>query len=313
MKVINQYIKSNILPDKSPKSIWKILNGSRTQQTYFDAVMQNLLPVYEIYPDLSLATVDNFVNKPYEGLKPFHLYPYFHYASEVSFKALVLLIQSVSEYLYQSTDYLPSTNRLFIQRQVKMIFKQIKEENLFIILAEELEHLIQYVEEKVGTFYFIYLFAGHNIRATSIETLSSTLNVESEVILSQLFIEKNAIVHALKTENFTILNRLYARTPLHMNTLDTYQRLKAGRQIEEVMKEKHVRIHTIQDHIVEILIKDYPLDVSDYITKEEFEKIKLLLDHNRFGKLKAYYETSEIQDYFKLKLAIVINKMGQSL
>lgn len=308
MKAINQYIRTNFLEDKSVKSLWKVLNGARTQQTYFDAVMQDLLPVYELYPNVSLDDIEKQILRLDSG-NNIKLYPYFHYATDISFTGLLLLLQSVSENLYHSTDYIPMTNRLFIQQHVKMIFAHIKNENLFMELAKEVEQLVQYVEKETGTCYFIHLLSGHDITPASYELLAIQYNKAIDDIATQIFIEKNIILHWIKYQSPDILKQLYARTPLHLNTNDTYKRLLSGASIETIQHEKGVRIHTIQDHIIEILIKDYPLDISLFLSHKEYQLISKILEEHQFGRLKSYFELSPVKDYFKLKLAIVKYKM----
>lgn len=311
MKTINRYINSNFLPDKSTKSLWKLLNGTRTQQTYFDAIMQDLLPVYELYPNVSLKAVEKLVSNRQNSKDQLKLYPFFHYASEVSFISFVLLLQTVSEYLYQSNTYYPSTNRLFIQQHVKRLFLQIKSENQFLALAKEVYQLTQQIEKEVGSCYFIHLLYGHQITPTSIESIAQQYEVSVEDIASKLFIEKNYILNAFKLSDYKILSQLYVRVPLHLNTNDTYQRLLSGETIEMIEVKKRIRIHTIQDHIIEIMIKGYPIDISSFITSEEYESILPVLKAHQFGKLKSYYELSPIKDYFKLKIAIVKYKLEQ--
>lgn len=315
MKSINRYIKSHYLPDKSVKSLWKLLIGARTQQTYFDAVMQDLLPVYELYPNVSFEAVTRLVRNDSEenisinnNLK---LYPYFYYASELSFSSFVLLLQTVSEYLYHSSDYLPSSNRLFIQQHVKQLFTKIKKEDQFIHLAQEVDDLSQYIFKSTGSCYFIHFLHGHQIRPDSYEQLSKQFNISIDEIKSQMITEKNLMLHAFKTREYKLLSYLYVRTPLHINTSDTYQRLINGDSIDMIQRNKSVRIHTIQDHIIEILIKDYPLDISNYLSEQEYITIKEIIENNRYGKLKTLYEISPIKDYFKLKIAIVKYKMEQ--
>lgn len=315
MKTINRYIKTHYLTDKSVKSLWKLLIGARTQQTYFDAVMQDLLPVYELYPNVSFDAVTRLVHNDsdvnFNHNNDLKLYPYFYYASELSFTTFVLLLQTVSEYLYHSSDYLPSSNRLFIQQQVKHLFMKIKNDDEFIVLAHEVDDLSQFIFKEAGSCYFIHFLHGHQIRPDSYEQISKQFNLSIDEIKSQMIIEMNLMLHAFKTRKYKLLSYLYVRTPLHINTSDTYQRLINGDSIETIQRNKSVRIHTIQDHIIEILIKDYPLDTTFYLSEQEYIAIKEMIKNNRFGKLKTLYELSPIKDYFKLKIAIVKYKMEQ--
>ncbi|MCU7556776.1 helix-turn-helix domain-containing protein [Macrococcus capreoli] len=305
MKTINRYIQSNYLQDKSVKSLWNLLKGARTQQTYFDAAMQNMLPVYELYPKVSIQAVEKLVKQKNDEQSHLHLYPYFYYASEIGFLGFVLLLQTISEYLHHSTTYLPSTNRLFIQHHVKQLFIQIKTQDLFIDVAQEVERITQRVEKETGHCIFIHLLYGHDIAPSSTEHIAKQYNMTKDEVESQLFIEKNLILHLFKSEQLPILHQLYVRAPLHLNTQDTYQRIIQGNTVEQITQQKGVRIHTVQDHIIEMIIKDYPIDTSIYLSDVEYETMLKVLQQHRFGKLKAYYELSPIKDYFKLKLAIV--------
>ncbi|WP_414052507.1 helix-turn-helix domain-containing protein [Macrococcus animalis] len=311
MKTINRYINSKFLHDKSTKSLWKLLNGMRTQQTYFDALMQDLLPVYELYPKVSLQTVEKLVLHNRNDTDNIQLYPYFYYASEVSFVSLTLLLQTVSEYLHDATEYIPCTNRLFIQQHIKQLFLQIKQQNRFLELAKEVDELTQSIEKEVGSCYFIHLLNGHHITPTSIETISRQFEQPIDMIQTQLFIEKNYIIHAMKSGQYDLLRQLYVRAPLHVNTNDTYQRLLNGNTLDMIQAKKGVRVHTIQDHVIEIMIKDYPLNIDAFLSIEEYNSIEPILRNNQFGKLKSYFELSPVKDYFKLKIAIVKYKMEQ--
>lgn len=317
MKTINLYIKTHYLPDKSVKSLWKLLIGARTQQTYFDAVMQDLLPVYELYPHVSFEAVNRLIhqknNVDDDHNKNVSLYPYFYYATDIAFTSFVLLLQTVSEYLYHSYNYLPSSNRLFIQQHIKKLFIKIKKEDQFIILAQEVDDLTQYITRQAGSCYFIHLLHGHQIRPASLEQLSKQFNVSIDEIKSQMIIEKNLMIHAFKTRQYKVLSYLYVRVPLHINTGDTYQRLVSGDSIDTIQRSKSVRMHTIQDHIIEIMIKDYPIDTSCYLSEKEYLSIKEILENYRYGKLKSLYELSPVKDYFKLKIAVVKYKMEQTL
>jgi len=317
MKTINLYIKTHYLPDKSVKSLWKLLIGARTQQTYFDAVMQDLLPVYELYPHVSFEAVNRLIhqknNEDDDHNKNVSLYPYFYYATDIAFTSFVLLLQTVSEYLYHSYNYLPSSNRLFIQQHIKKLFIKIKKEDQFIILAQEVDDLTQYITRQAGSCYFIHLLHGHQIRPASLEQLSKQFNVSIDEIKSQMIIEKNLMIHAFKTRQYKVLSYLYVRVPLHINTGDTYQRLVSGDSIDTIQRSKSVRMHTIQDHIIEIMIKDYTIDTSCYLSEKEYLSIKEILENYRYGKLKSLYELSPVKDYFKLKIAVVKYKMEQTL
>lgn len=92
--------------------------------------------------------------------------------------------------------------------------------------------------------------------------------------------------------------------PLHKNTARTYQLINSY-TIDETARLLRLREHTIQDHIIEMMIKDYPVEISRFINTDELQAIVHLYSQLTYGKLKSFYEHSEVKDYFKLKIGIV--------
>ncbi|UBH12233.1 helix-turn-helix domain-containing protein [Macrococcus armenti] len=301
MNSITAYIKSNYRTDKSLKSLWNIVVGARTQQTYFDAAMQQLLPVYELSPSYPLHKFEEKI-KALDDNCSLKLYPYFYLASEVSFQALRLLVQTSSELSYHNNKFMPVSSDIMIQRQVKRIVHEINPDQLHYV-RDDLKMLVDAVHQKFGHNIFIYQLSGNNTRALNDAQLARSLNIETHELKFKLFIEKNFIIHLLRNAPFKVFNQLYYRVPLHKNTLKTY-RLIHNNDIEATSKQLKLRTHTIQDHIIEMIIKDYEVDIMRYIDAFEMDVICEQYKTAQYGKLKTFYVNSQVDDYFKLKLGI---------
>lgn len=301
MNSLTAYIKSNYRTDKSLKSLWNIVVGARTQQTYFDAAMQHLLPVYEVSPSYPLHKFEDKINTTYENCSN-KLYPYFYLASEVSFQALRLLVQTSSELSYHNNKFMPVSSDITIQRHVKRIVKTINPEQLYFV-KDDLTMLVDAVNQEFGHNMFIYQLSGNNTRPLNEAQLARCLNIELQELKFKLFVEKNFIIHLLRNAPFKVFNQLYYRVPLHKNTLKTY-RLIHNNDIEATSNLLKLRVHTIQDHIIEMIIKDYEIDIMRFIDAHELEMIINHYKTVQYGKLKTFYSNSQVEDYFKLKLGI---------
>lgn len=301
MNSISNYIRTHYREDKSIKSLWNIVTGARTQQTYFDAAMQHLLPVYEIAPDYPFEAFTNMLS--HKDKQQCMLFPYFHLASEMSFETLRLLIQSSSEMSYGINRFVPVSNNLIIQSQVKEVVRQVKSEDINI-LQQDLSKLVTLVQHKFKHSYFVYKITGHDVHPKNDEQLARLLNTETSHLKFMLLAEKNYILHLLRNESFHFLNLLYYKVPLHRNTARTHQLIDSY-SIDETARLLRLREHTIQDHIIEMMIKDYAVDISRFIAEDELQSIVHLYNQMTYGKLKAFYEHSAVKDYFKLKIGIV--------
>jgi uncharacterized protein YpbB len=99
---------------------------------------------------------------------------------------------------------------------------------------------------------------------------------------------------------------LYIRIPLHSATEKTAQLLKQQLSIEQIAAMRQVKRHTIEDHLIEMMIKDYALDWQQFVSEDEVAEIRTLYHDYSFERLKPFYEHSSIDDYFKVKLALCV-------
>ncbi|TDM28276.1 hypothetical protein ETH99_01825 [Macrococcoides caseolyticum] len=301
MNSISTYIRTHYREDKSIKSLWNIVTGARTQQTYFDASMQHLLPVYEIAPGYPFEAFTSMLSH-YDKQREHILFPYFYLASEMSFETLSLLIQASSEMSYGTSRYVPVSNNLIVQSRVKEVIRQAKAHD-FNLLQLDFFKLVNLVQDKFKHSYFVYKITGHDVHPRNDEQLARLLNIETSHLKFKLLAEKNYILHLLRNESFHLLNQLYYKVPLHKNTARTYQLINSY-SINETARLLRLREHTIQDHIIEMMIKDYPVEFSRFINADELQTIVNLYSQLTHGKLKSFYEHSEVKDYFKLKIGI---------
>ena len=307
-------ILSKKFHDKTEKSIYHILIGHKTHQTYFDAVIQDLLPFFAICRDSNLEYEAFLKQFQIEKDSPSRMpkYPYFYEASEQTFTTVQLLVQTLSHLSYQNKHFIPITNQFIIQEQVKFILYKMKKDhpNDFIqLFSKDLLKLLNDIEALCGHCILMYYFVGYQNKMVSEYDLSRLLNVSITEVNEMILIEKNTMTYCLNKYDYLFLSACYHRAQLHINTNKTYQLLLKGENLENISRHLKVRLHTIQDHVLEILIKDYPLSIEQLITNEEIECIKPL--YGQYGKLKTYYDHTELKDYFKIKLAIILLSRGK--
>ncbi|GGB05453.1 hypothetical protein GCM10007190_11840 [Macrococcus hajekii] len=294
MDSIYQQAKQRKFEEKTDKSFYNILSGFKSHQTFFDAMMQGMLPFYNSRPSVTGDTAESLT-----------FYPYFYDSCHMTFQALRLLTQSMSAFSAGIRDFYPVSNQLFIQQQVKEWLALNGKD--VTVYQSELLGLYSGLSEELETFSYKLLAdaKGNHFRADEI-MMTDDLDVETYNL--KLLHELNHLTHLIHHHNY--FSQLYIRAPLQFATEQTMQLLQEGWSIERIARKRGVKTHTIEDHIIEMIIKDYRIDVDHYISAEEIEEVRQLYHEHRYQRLKPYFERSAIDDYFKVKLGLCLMMKG---
>ncbi len=88
----------------------------------------------------------------------------------------------------------------------------------------------------------------------------------------------------------------------------TYELYKEGLTIDEIAEKRKLKSTTIFSHLAKLYTDGKPIEIYDFVTKEEVEKVRLAKNELENPQaLKPYYEhfNAEIE-YFKIRLALTI-------
>ncbi|MGO3726935.1 MAG: helix-turn-helix domain-containing protein, partial [Staphylococcus carnosus] len=107
MKEIIQYIKTHAYHYKTDKSLYNIIVGAKTHQTYFDACSQQLLSLYHSHPNLKYPSFERIFkdSNVYNNnvSKTLKVTPRYTFESiQQTFQVIQLLTQTISNHQHQS-------------------------------------------------------------------------------------------------------------------------------------------------------------------------------------------------------------------
>ncbi|WP_170234529.1 helix-turn-helix domain-containing protein [Macrococcus equipercicus] len=287
---------------KTDKSFINILTGYKSHQTYFDALMQGMMPFYHAFPELKALLTEQ------DGaVEDYIFYPYFYDSAALTFQSLRLLTQSLSAYAGKLTMFYPVTNHLYVQQQVKHCFAYYK--NHPDEFKAELISLYEQVEQQLGACCSFLLLPDGCGQHSSRSELTTRFQLPADALELVLLKEFNLLTELIRQH--PVLSPLYIRLPLHSATEKTAALLSGRLTIQQMAAARGVKHHTIEDHLIEMMIKDYPFDWQRFIRPAEVGEIRALYDKHAFERLKPYFENSSIDDYFKIKLAICLVIKGE--
>ncbi|MGJ5711908.1 helix-turn-helix domain-containing protein [Staphylococcus auricularis] len=311
MESIIHYAHDHAHTYKTEKSVYNILYGKKSHQTFFDACSQRLMSLYHILPELKYTTFESMISTQNEDSmdvsEKIKIHPRFSYDSlSLTFKALQLLIQTVSHVERNNKTFMPLTEQAVIQKGVKQLFYYIQNNALVSAFIDELYQLFKHLDEQQEQSVLHYYLQGYEEAMYTRQQISLIEGLDETEVFR---LEYNSLVEMMyeleDVSRYPILNQLIVYPPLSYNTNETYMHLQQGKTMDQIARLKHVKINTIEDHILELFIKGYISDYTPYVSNEQLTQFKNYYFEQPTLRLREYKEMMDELDYFQIKLLIV--------
>jgi uncharacterized protein YpbB len=294
---------------KSQKSIYNIITGKKSHQTFFDAASQNLLSLYHSLPNLKYPSFERFSNNESDSNEDCALitHPRYTYDSLINtFSAIQLLTQTVSNLNHNQNHFIPTSQHQFIQQRVKEVFTYIKKHNLHNDFKEELTQLFATLYKQLGQTYLHYYLQGFEESMYTRQQVSLIENIPQHHLLELEYIELVSLLNLIEeNQNFKLLSKLIILPPLLNKTQLTLNGLTQGQSIETIQQQQNVKINTIEDHLLELFIKGYIHDYYSYFSEDDIETFSPYYATHRDERLRVFKEQFPSYSYFQIKLMIV--------
>lgn len=296
---------------KTNKSIYNILIGKKSHQTYFDATIEHLKLYYGCLPNLKYHHFESIIeNESHSQYKPIKANTFYEQAYQ-TIQTILLVIQMVSHKKHDHSFYQPIINDKSIQFKAKELYTFIKNDK-FELFINEIYELLEEVENEFSAVYVHYLLTGFGETPYTIEQISLLEHIPVLELKSQLIQEFQYIQKCLEnSEKYPILSKIKFEASLNYQTLTTFHLLNQTTDIEKLAELKSVKPHTIHDHIIEMYIKGYLTDKSLYIDEETYANFIEVFEEKPNQNLKYYFEKLEKLSYFEIKLMYVIYAMEE--
>ena len=252
-----------------------------------------------------------------------HLNSFKHYRHDQRFKALLLfIVQVVSELSYKNSQYVPIELNAFQQMQVKQwlvtqLANKTKEEVITEFSDELTELLSQLNDESSQAPLFFGQLAGHELPGQTLAQLSDSLGVSS---LETILLDRATIHLIIETlyaqpERLPLVNsilQLVARYPYNQSALKSYELFKATFDVALVMKERHIKQSTLDEHLLEFAIIDeaFPYDFFlKPVLLDEFKHLNQLFPNEKEWLFNVIEKNSQVPiTYFDMRLYQIYKK-----
>ena len=294
---------------KTNKSIYNILIGKKSHQTFFDASSQQLLSLYHSLPNLKYPTFERFIlqKDDFNHELDIKTHPRYTYDSLTrTFSCIQLLIQTLSNTRKDTFKFIPVVQNTYVQQKVKQLYNHIKLSQLEASFISEIYSLFDAIERRNNKNVLHYYIQGYEEPMYTRQQISLIEDIKQ----SELFeLEMNQLIDLLDEiedeSNYPILSHTIILPQLLNQTFLSYQKLLHGMNMNEIAEHQNVKINTIEDHVLEIFIKGYQNDYNTYVNQKQIDQFIQYYDHHIGLRLREYKQAFEDLTYFQIKLIIV--------
>ncbi|KXA43512.1 hypothetical protein HMPREF3215_01892 [Staphylococcus simulans] len=307
---IIQYIKKHAFHYKTDKSIYNILIGAKTHQTYFDACSQQLLSLYHSQPDLKYTSFERIYHQNNEDLSSIPLKVSTRYTFESiqqTFQVLQLLIQTISFKQHHTLSFIPVSEISKVQKRVKTIYFKLEAQQSLDAFKTEIYQLFELLNQAQPRSILHYFLQGYDEVMYTNQQVSLIENLKMSELAIIKMNDLVEMMHLLEDqETFPTLHQAIILPALSINTKDTLKLVNNGLSLEAIAQKEGVKLNTIEDHIIELYVKGYFTDYSLYLDKEDLNEFKTFYIDRQEERLRNFKAAFPNMSYFEIKLAITI-------
>ncbi|WP_299088282.1 helix-turn-helix domain-containing protein [uncultured Metabacillus sp.] len=329
--------------ERSLSAIYHLLNGKKSSQTIQDGKLFNLSHMFSLFPRLSRQ----YLNEACEELLQedlLELLPNQHYfvtdkgkfmlnerlakrplpaklngweygdLGRIFWRRLSLLVQVLSNFVYERKQYLPLTKNQEDLLWVKSFLNQIpiSKSDLAEELYKEIKDFLLLQTTNRAAIFTQRLTSSQTIGLT-FEQIARKHNEDPTFVYLLFWDVIHSMVDFQKTEKqdsifYAIIKDKRQNNSLTSSSAKTRAYLLQGITLQDIAAIRKLKISTIEDHIVEITLHDQSFIPSAFLSTEDFEEIseaiKSLHTH-QLKKIKEYLNHK--YSYFQIRLAFAIN------
>ncbi|SCT03749.1 helix-turn-helix domain-containing protein [Staphylococcus caeli] len=297
---------------KTEKSIFNIITGKKSHQTFFDACSQQLMSLYHSIPQLKYPSFERYsksMNTETEANQsnimishPRHTYD----SLANTFNAIQLLTQTLSNIQHGVHQFVPVTQSNTVQKCVKQLYQYISTENLQESFINELTSLFKLLSHHNDNVYLHYYLQGFEESMYTRQQVGLIEAIPQTELFELELRDMVSMMYAIEDEQqFPLLNKLIILPTLLNKTEQTLLGIKQGMDFEHLALQQNVKPNTIEDHILELFIKGYLTNYEDYLSNTNYIDFLNYYIDNRSERLRNYKDKFSDFSYFEIKLMIV--------
>ncbi len=317
-------------------SVFHLLNGKKSSQTIQDAHLFSLQAFFGVFETLTRNSYDNIISDLLKknlikiiGKQRFLLtsagqdflannclpsfingYTY-HRVTALFWERLSLFVQVASNLAFQERNYVPIQKNKEIHAWIKRVLAKIEipRQEIGPLLYSELMECLE-KEAGINPFAMVIRLTGFQQIGLTAEQAAKKLNLE----LYDYHIEFVNTIHFLISK----IEENHKRCPvlafvsidfvknneITQSAKKTFELLNRGFSPKEIANHRHLKMSTIEDHLVELALHVSDFSIDEYVDKSLQEMIVQSSRESGTLQLKRIREKVQQANYFQIRLVL---------
>lgn len=340
------YCLKQLKGERSVSSVYHLLKGKRSSQTLQDGNMFHISFLFGVHKSLKRHDYDKqiewllneqFLEMIHENTyiltkkgeerlwewKDTYSFPRYLHGLQYGkidgnlWRRLSLVVQTISNLQRENKRFIPIQQDIEVTAWVKKFLislPYVRGE-----LAERLYSELHCILKKVTPLeavIFTYRLTGYQRIGYTAEQLGDMTEQDAFRVQLVLLGTLHFCIETVKEQEheFPLLTTIMAypkqnENLLSFSTQKTYQLLKQRRTIDEISVIRKLKVATIEDHIVEIALRENDFSIEEFIEKDKIEQVQRTIEKLQTRKLRVLKQvTGEDVSYFEIRL--VLARMG---
>lgn len=240
--------------------------------------------------------------------------------SAIFWGRLTLLVQSLSHIIHERNHFYPIQRNASIQNWVKHYFRIHPQDRPEIGEAffQELVMLLEQKSDAKRNVFVMKLTGAHRVGST-FRQISEAMKMD-EVYARFLFL---GVIHFILREIslnekrfpflYSVIQDLNASIdrPLTDSAKRTLQFLEDGRSLPEIARLRRLKVNTIEDHIVEIVLARPDFRITPFVSEHVAGKIKETVEKANTKQLKIIKNQLDDEDVSFFQIRLVLARAGE--
>ena len=322
------YILKN---ERTVSSAYHLLRGKRSGQTIQDVGMYKLHCYFGILPKLKRTTFDEAIgslqaaqlievdDEGYFSMKEelaFDQLPYFngwHYRGNEHrfFSRLSLLVETLSHTKENISYFAPTEKNVEAQMFLRAFLQKHPFREVAFrhqLLTEVIEALDQPLLSELQRDIVVLRLSGANVAGLTWQQLAQKHDMSELDVQLQFISALHGMLSKVLEKPLPLMQQLaedvYISMPLTDSTSETAKLLNEGKSLEQIAAIRRLKISTIEDHVVEIVMNIPAFNIAAFLSKEQLKEIHETSEAYATKKLRVLKEVLPHYSYFQLRLGL---------
>lgn len=330
------YSIKQLKSERTIYSVYHLLNGKKSSQTIQDAHLFSLKKFFGIYEQLSRESFDEIyqamveknwlINKGDQryslttsGMTLLENNPLpqyingwnFHQITSLFWERLSLLIQVVSNLAFCESRYIPIQKNIDVHNWLKSTLKDITVPRLELgpALYSELNECFN-TAKVIDPSLLVFRLTGYQqIGLTPLQVAAKVnLNIHNyQVEFTNIL---HYLIHKIMEEENQLkvlpylIDELIQDDELTLSSRKTQKLLRQGHSPDIIAKLRHLKLSTIEDHLVELALNTTDFSIDTYVDRELQHEILEVSRQKASKQLKVIKEKIGAATYFQIRLVL---------